>query len=240
MEKIMSGKLSELKDKHPEKVRAILNLLVESPYFYRSDDEDSYLFLRRNQQEFRDFFREWYGWDLVVDDKCARVFKDEWFNAAITPANRLQFRLGKRDECIAFMLLIEYFEKILEDNAMTAEDPGNPMFKFGDLLEFQRGRFQELFKDDTEKYTAEHIQRNILLPLMPQLIKYRFLRELPRPKGLRLTREQYIYEMLPALYHYNTGRLAEAVSVPDGGEADAMTEEEETAENPPEVNDERE
>jgi len=210
----MSYKLKELREKYPDNVKVVLNLMLESPYFYRGDHEEAYLFLRRNQQEFREFYRDWFGWDLIVDDKCARVFKENWFNTKITPTNRLQFRLGKRDECIAFMLLIEYFEKILEENTMTANDVSNPMFKFGDLLEFQHGRFCELFNDSDAKYTAEYIQRNILLPLMPQLVKYRFLQEVPRPKGLQLTKKEYIYEMMPALYHYNTGCLAEAISIP--------------------------
>ena len=180
----MSEKMNELMEKSPDKVKGVLNILMESPYFYRFDDEELFLFLRRNEPEFREFNREWSVWELNMDDKCARVLKSEWFNKAITPANRLQFRLGKRDECIAFMLLIEFFEKTLEENSMTADEARNPMFKFGDLLEFQRQRFQELFKDDVETYTSEYVQRNILLPLMPQLVKHRFLNEEPRPKGM--------------------------------------------------------
>jgi hypothetical protein len=218
----MSEKMNELMEKSPDKVKGVLNILMESPYFYRFDDEELFLFLRRNEPEFREFYREWFDWDLNLDDKCARVLKSEWFNKAITPANRLQFRLGKRDECIAFMLLIEFFEKTLEENSMTADEARNPMFKFGDLLEFQRQRFQELFKDDVETYTSEYIQRNILLPLMPQLVKHRFLNEEPRPKGMQLTREQYIYEMLPALYHYNSGRLNEAISNPNAEDPETI------------------
>ena len=155
----MSDKMNELMEKSPEKVKGVLNILMESPYFYRDDDEELFLFLRRNEPEFREFYREWFDWDLNLDDKCARILKSEWFNKAITPANRLQFRLGKRDECIAFMLLIEFFEKTLEDNSMTADEARNPMFKFGDLLEFQRQRFQELFKDDAATYSAPIFKR---------------------------------------------------------------------------------
>ncbi len=203
----MNIELDALKEKHPEQVKAVLNILLESPYFYRSDNDTMYLFLRRYQQEFREFFRKYFAWELILDGKCARVYKDTWFNEVVTPANRLQFRLAKRDECIAFMLLIEYYEKLLEENSMTAEDTGNPHFKFGDLLEHQQRRFMELFEAEREKYTAEHIRKNILSPLMPRLIKYRFIRELPRPHGLEVTRDQYIYEALPALYHYNPGKL---------------------------------
>lgn len=203
----MSHNLEALREKCPEQVRAILNMLVESPYFYRRDNEELFLFLRRNQQEFREFYRAWFGWDLIMDVKCARVYKDTWFNQAVKPANRLLFRLGRRDECIAFMLLLEYFEKLLDENAMTVEEPHNPRFTFGDLLEYQRQRFAELFPEETGKYSAEHLRKNVLHPLMPRLIKYRLLEEIPRPPGFQATRDQYIYEALPALYHYNTGGL---------------------------------
>lgn len=207
----MNNEFDVLKEKYPEQVKVVLNILLESPYFYRIDEDTMYLFLLRYQQEFRGFFRNYFGWELILDRKCARVYKDTWFNEAVTPANRLQFRLGKRDECIAFMLLIEYYEKLLEENAMTVEDAGNPHFKFGDLLEHQQRRFMELFEKEQDKYTAEYIRKNILYPLMPRLIKYRFLKELPRPHGLEVTRDQFIYEALPALYHYNTGRLGSPI-----------------------------
>lgn len=204
----MSSNIEALKEKYPDQVREVLNILIESPYFYRKDSEDLFLFLRRYQQEFREFYRNWFGWDLIMDVKCARVYKENWINQAIKPACRLQFRLGKRDECIAFMLLIEYFEKLLEDDSMTVEDAQNPRFKFGDLLEYQHRRFTELFEKEQDKYTANYLQKSVLQPLMPRLIKYRFLEEIPRPKGMQLTRDQFIYEALPALFHYNTGRLS--------------------------------
>ncbi len=207
----MTNKLQELLEKRPEQVQALLNILLESAYFYRSDNEDLFLFLRRCQEEFREFFREFFGWELIIDVKCARVYKEKWYNDAITPANRQQFRLGTRDDCIAFMLLIEFFEKLLEENSMTVEDNSNPRFTFGELLEFECRRFQELFKDQQETYTAEHIRRTILAPLMPKLLKHRFLCEIQRPKGMELTREQLIFEALPALYHYNSGRLTNEI-----------------------------
>jgi Protein of unknown function (DUF2398) len=223
----MAEKLETLLEKRPEQIRAILNVLLESAYFYRSDNEDLFLILRRCQQEFRDFFRDYFDWELIIDGKCARVYKEKWHNEAITPANRHQFRLAKRDDCIAFMLLIEFFEKLLEENSMTVEDNANPRFTFGELLEYERRRFCELFEEREEEYTAEYIRRNILAPLMPHLLKYRFLRQLQRPKGLELTREQLIFEAMPALYHYNSGRLS-------GGIGD-IPEELEIEIEPPEI-----
>ncbi|MFZ2655463.1 MAG: DUF2398 family protein [Victivallales bacterium] len=228
----MENNFNELKVKYPDQAKAVLNILLESPYFYRSDNDNLFLFLRRHQQEFKNFFSENFGWELIMDGKCARVHKETWFNEAITPTSRLQFHLGRRDECIAFMLLLEFYEKLLDENSMTAEDAANPHFKFGDLLEHQQRRFTELFEKECGKYTAEHIRKNILSPLMSRLIRYRLVREIPRPHGLEITWDEYIYEALPALYHYNAGRLGNPVGInayetaaqddlpPDEGEED--------------------
>jgi hypothetical protein len=231
----MDNDINDLREKYPEQVKAVLNILLESPYFYRSDSEEDFRFLRYYLQEFRSFYREWFGWELIMDGKCARVYKESWINQAIKPACRLQFRLGKRDECIAFMLLIEFFEKLLEDNSMTVEESHNPRFKFGDLLEYQQRRFAELFATEQDKYSADYVQKNILHDLMPRLIEYRFLSEVKRPKGLQLTRDQFIYEALPALSHYNTGRLAGAINVADDETEVEFTNE--PKENIEEVND---
>ena len=208
----MNNDFNALNEKQPEQVKAVLNILLESPYFYYDDNDNLFLFLRRYQQEFRNFFRQYFGWDLILDGKCARVYKEIWYNEAVTPANRLQFRLSRRDECIAFMLLIEFYEKLLEENSMTVEDKTNPCFRFGDLLEHQQRRFMELFEKERDKYTAEHVRKSILHPLMSKLIRFRFLREIPRPQGMEVEWDQSIYEALPALYHYNSGMLGNAVA----------------------------
>lgn len=231
---IMDNTINALKEKYPEQVKAVLNILLETPYFYRQDSEDNFRFLRRYQQSFREFYRKWFGWELIMDSKCARVYKESWVNQAIKPAWRLQFRLGKRDECIAFMLLIEFYEKLLEDNSMTIEDAHNPRFKFGDLLEYQQRRFVELFHSKQAKYAADYVQKNILQPLMPRLLAYRFLEEIKRPTGMQLTRDQYIYEALPALSHYNTGRLATTINAPGSDELNSEL----AFDDPEEVNDE--
>ncbi|NWH05739.1 hypothetical protein [Desulfobacter latus] len=37
---------------------------------------------------------------LRMDSKCARIYKTEWHNSAITPANRALFQFSRRDEYI--------------------------------------------------------------------------------------------------------------------------------------------
>ena len=211
MEKMLDEQLL----KNHDKVTAILNIMVESPYFYRDDAEELFLFLRRHRREFNEFFREYFRWELIMDEKCARVYKDKWYNEAITPGARLQFTLGGRDESIAFMLLIEFFEHQLEENGMTVEDKNNLFFTFGDWLEFLHRRFTELFPSAREKYTAEFLRGNVLRSLVPKLVRYRFLRELPKPPGMELSLDQHIYEALPALYHYNSGRLNRSITEND-------------------------
>ncbi len=206
MEKLLEEQLQN----NADKVKGVLNILLESPYFYRTDNEDLFMYLRRYRSEFAVFFREYYGWELIIDEKCARVYKEKWYNDAIPPSHRMQFNLTQRDECIAFMLLIEFFEHQLEENSMTVEDRTNLRFIFTDLLEYEARRFAELFSG-SDKYTAEYIRGNILRSLLPKLIKYRFILEVPKPQGMDLNRDQYIYEALPALYHYNSGRLGQGI-----------------------------
>ena len=55
------------------RVTSALNVLGEAPYFYRDDDPDLFAFLRRNRAEFERFYRELYGWELVVDGRTAFV-----------------------------------------------------------------------------------------------------------------------------------------------------------------------
>ena len=44
--------LSNLLQLHGDRVRKVLNLLIESPYFYAQDDNDSFIFLKRHRPEF--------------------------------------------------------------------------------------------------------------------------------------------------------------------------------------------
>jgi hypothetical protein len=57
----MSNLLAPLLERYPDRVRAVLNILVEAPYFYRQDQEDVFFFLRRHRTEFEAFYRDYYG-----------------------------------------------------------------------------------------------------------------------------------------------------------------------------------
>jgi hypothetical protein len=203
----LTSNWEQLATRSPERVRAVCNLLTESPYLYRDDDESSFNFLRRHRAEFASFFEMFFGWTLVVDLKCARLYKEKWYNGAVTESNRDMFNFTKRDECLAFMMLLEFFEHQLDENDMTVEDRENLRFRFGDCLEFCTRRFVELYENDTQRYTPEQVRSRILRQVFPILERYRFVRKVQPEPGMRIDEESTIYEALPALYHYNAGYL---------------------------------
>ena len=76
-------KIEELIDRGDEtgqRIRETLNVLLESPYFYKTDDERLFLVLTHYKRAFESFFDKFFGWTLVMDAKCARLYKPKWFN----------------------------------------------------------------------------------------------------------------------------------------------------------------
>lgn len=213
----MDNPLETLVEHHPQRVEAVLNVLVEAPYFYRQDNEEVFFFLRRHRLEFARFFERYFGWRLVLDDKCARVHKEKWHNPAIPESQRDVFGFRKRDDCLAFMMLLEFFEHQMDENSMTVEEKDNLRFRLGDLLSFLVLRFAELYPEQAaQRYTEEGIRRDILRGIMPVLERHRFLRRLPPPSDLGTVAEtDVIYEALPAMHHYNTTRLFQPLDAPE-------------------------
>ncbi len=210
--------LADLLEKQKDRVQAVLNILLESPYFYPQDHDDAFRFLSRHHHEFSRFFADHFGWELFLDSKCARVYKPAWHNPAITPANRELFGFSRRDECIAFMLLLEFFEHKLEVESITVDDTENLRFKFGELLEYTVQRFRELYPQNNADYTTEAVRAKVVRPIMPQLEKHRFLARIKPPKDELIDEEDTIYEALPALYHYNVSRLSRPIETPPPAE----------------------
>ncbi len=203
--------LGELLTQKRERVQKVLNILLESPYFYRGDCDEAFCFLRRYKHEFSRFFEEMFGWELMMDGKCARVYKSVWHNPEITPTNRDVFHFNKKNEQIAFMLLLEFFERQIERESISVEDQENLRFRFGELLHTVAERFRELYPQQKADFTEELVRAKILRPMMPQLEKYRFLKRIKPPKDELITPEDTIYEALPALYHYNVTRLSRPI-----------------------------
>ena len=192
-----------------QKVQKTLNILLETPYFYRDDDLSLFLFLSKYKRAFAAFFQKFYGWELLVDPKCARLYKPVWYNEKVTEVNRDMFNFTKRDECVAFLLLLEFFERELQEQAVSTDEPNNLRFHFGSFLKFACVRFCEVFPQKTDYYTDEQVRKTIRA-IMPSLLKYRFLREIPRGDDDGESSDT-IYECLPALWLYKGERLAQPV-----------------------------
>lgn len=186
-------------------VRRVLNVLLEAPYFYRGDDEELFLFLRRNRAEFERFFAETFDWELLVDRRCARLYKSRWHNPALKPSQHDVFELTRRNDCIAFLLVLEYYEHLLDEQNLSADDPEPPRFYFGSLYSFAVERFAEVLGDAAP---GEAEVRKLLRGLMPALLRYRMLRELEPPRDdASIDRENLIYECLPGLRSYDVRAL---------------------------------
>jgi hypothetical protein len=166
-----------------DRARRVTNVLVEAPFFYRDDDEDLFLFLRRNRAAFQRFFDDCFGWELVVESRCARVLKTSWHNPALKPSQHDVFNLTRRDDCVAFLLVLEFYEHLLEEQNLSIDDPDPPRFYFGSLFEFARERFTEELGEATPEDASV---RKTLRRVVEILLRYRFLRELrPDPSCAR-------------------------------------------------------
>ncbi|GEM_PF-426028 len=194
--------LSRLNEHH---VRAILNILVESTFFYRTDDVDLFAYLRSNLDDFNQFFNHFYGWELYVDRSVARVIKPREFNNALKPSQRDLFDLTRRDECVVFLLLIEFYEKLLRDLSISYDDEGSVRFLLADFIQYSINRFIEELGEghENDKTVLEAARR-----VFPKLIKYRFIEQIEKedaakdetlPGGMR---EHVMYEFLPGIHCY--------------------------------------
>ncbi len=189
------------------RVQAILNCLVESPFFYREDDPEQFQFLRRNRAEFAKFFGDTFGWEIVVDGRSARLYKDRWHNKALRPSQRDVFDLTRRDDCLGFLLVLEFYERLCEQQNLAGDDAESPRFLFGELFAFARDRMGEELRDQSP---SDDDVRRVLRGLWPTLERYRFIREVPRDADDRadaVDDDHVLYEALPALHHYDVRRL---------------------------------
>ncbi|HEY2404709.1 MAG TPA: DUF2398 family protein [Polyangiaceae bacterium] len=191
------------------RVQAILNVLVEAPFFYRDDDPDLFAFLRKHRADFTRFYEDLYDWRLVIDNRCARLYKTRWYNRALKPSQHDVFELTRRDECIAFLIVLEFYEHLLDERNVDVDDLEPLRFEFGQLFAFARERLQSELGDGAPD---EDGVRRLLRDLVPNLLRYRFLREIPPERDERdgLDRDRWLYECLPALHHYDVRALGQS------------------------------
>jgi hypothetical protein len=186
-------------------VRALLNILMESPFFYRTDDVDLFGYLRSHQDDLLQFFSHYFGWELYVDRRVARVIKPREYNDALRPSQRDLFDLTRRDECVVYLLLIEYYEKLLRDLNLTYDDEGALRFLLADFVQYCIERFTE---ELGEGRPEDRVVLDACRSMFPKLIRYRFLEQVERedaerdeqlPAGMR---EHVMYEFLPGIHCY--------------------------------------
>jgi len=186
-------------------VRAVLNILTEAPFFYRTDDIDLFDYLRSHQDDFHQFFTHFFGWELYVDRRVARVIKPQEFNNALRPSQRDLFDLTRRDECTAFLLLVEFYEKMLRDLNASYDDENAVRFLLADFVQYGIDRFIEELGENVH---ADKIMLEACRRLFPKLVRYRFIAQIEKadaeadeqlPGGMR---EHVMYEFLPGIHCY--------------------------------------
>jgi hypothetical protein len=197
-----------------DRVRAVLNVLTESTFFYREDDPDLFFFLRRNQAAVRELFENYFGWRLYVDRQCARLIKERQYNEAVLPSQRALFDLRRRDECLLFAVLLEFHEEEGQRQGVTPDDDRQLRFLLADFVAFAIRRFRE---ELAEQMPPEGRIFEATRPLFEQLQRHRFVRlvdkkqaeagdELPAGMG-----EHLLYEFLPGLRCYDPSVAARSV-----------------------------
>lgn len=216
----LNGQFSAALRRHFDKVgveraRRVLNILLESPFFYRDDDVDLFDVLRRNTPAFRSFFEESFGWTLEVDRYLARLVKPAVFNPALAPSQRTVFQIAGRDECLLFMLLLEFQESESERQNVGPDD-GELRFVAAHFVDFVFRRYRELLGDSAPS------EERILVTareLFAKLERFRFVAERERGDSSTARAERFsrdgarnlLYAFLPGMRCYRTEALADAI-----------------------------
>ncbi|NLI79227.1 MAG: DUF2398 family protein, partial [Candidatus Riflebacteria bacterium] len=206
----MSDAATGLDKLNQTRVQTVLNLLLESPFFYREDDPEHFQYLRANRAAFTDFLQRYFGWRLFIDRNLARILKDRLVNPALKPGQRLQFQVSTRNESIVFLLLLQYYEhELVAQNLCAGDGDQNLRFRLGAFLEWSRHHLGEILGGQAPDDRA---LLDWSRPLLTKLVKFRFLKEVERaetPAAGGLT--EILYEVLPGLHCYEPTQLASQI-----------------------------
>lgn len=199
-----------------ERVRAVLNVLTEATFFYREDNPDLFFFLRKNRAAFEELLERYFGWRLHVDRHCARLLKERQYNDALRPSQRALFDLRRRDACLLFALLLEFYEEEGQRQGLTPDDDRNLRFLLADFIAVAVRRFREELGEaspaDVKIFEAAR-------PLFEQLERHRFVRLVDRklaeagdelPAGME---EHLLYEFLPGIRCYDPSQAARSIVI---------------------------
>lgn len=200
-----------------DRARRVINVLMESPFFYRDDDIDLFGTLRRRRTVFGDFFEAFFGWELYVDDYVARLIKPKVFNTELKPTQRHVFRLSGRQEYVLFVLLLEFHQRQADEQNLDLDACDEIRFVLADFIDFVFKRYQEQLGEDAP---SEEKILDACRSLFKTLEKYRFIAERERigvvvEEGIRagFTREgknNVLYALLPGLRCYRAEALNKA------------------------------
>lgn len=166
-----------LEKKGAERVRAVLNVLTESTFFYREDAPDLFLFLVRNKGGFRQFVEHFFGWRLHVDRRVVRLIKERQYNDRLRPSQRDLFDLRRRDECLLFAILLEFHEEEFRRQNVSPDDDRHLRFLLADFVAFALRRFREEMGDACP--SGQRVFEAVR-PLFLQLDRHRFVRLVDR------------------------------------------------------------
>ncbi|MCC6545643.1 DUF2398 family protein [Candidatus Sumerlaeota bacterium] len=159
----------------------VLAVLLEAPFFYKSDDPDLFGVLLRNRSAFADFFHVCFDWDLHVEPRMARVVRRSGVNSALSSRERHLFSLSGRDEQVLFILLLEFQE--MEADRQNVDWSQHDMLRFvlQDFVNHVFTRYHEAMKMDGR------LESRILTAakdLFRKLDEYRMLRRVEGTRGL--------------------------------------------------------
>lgn len=198
-----------------ERAQAILNVLVESTFFYAEDDPDLFATLRRHARVFETFFEATFGWDLIIDPFVAKLNKAAVFNRALTARQRHVFQLTARGEYLLFILLLEFQELQAEQQNVDLSSESEVRFLLHDFLEYLFQRFRE---ELGEACPSEEAILGWARALFDKLVLHRFLAVRERSgraeaEGIsaafsRNENAAVLYAMLPGLRCYRPEALA--------------------------------
>ena len=197
-----------------EKAQRVINVLLESPFFYRDDDIDLFGLLRRRQSLFREFFEVTLGWQLYVDQQVARLIKPKTFNPRLRPNQRHVFRVTGRHHYILFMMLLEFYQHQADEQNVDLEREAELRFVLADFVDFAFKRYREELSDGMPEET---LILKEMQSLFRKLEHHRFI-SLAETTGVvaedglqaGFTREgasSLLYAMLPGLRCYRAEEL---------------------------------
>ena len=183
--------------------RRVLAALLETPFFYKSDEPDLFGVLYRNRSAFADFFHVCFDWELHVEPRMARVIRRSGANPALSPRERHLFALTSRDEQVLFILLLEFQELEADRQNVDWSQHDTLRFVLRDFVNHVFTRYREA------KELVGRMDSRILSAtkdLFRKLDEYRMLRRVEGVRGLddfsERGQEKALYECLPGLRCY--------------------------------------